>query len=39
MLPGWTFGRDDTGIHRFGAQYVAVNESGVNPDPAIFAVR
>ena len=39
VLPGWTFGNDDTGIYQFGAQYVVVNENGVNPTPPVFAFR
>lgn len=37
VLPGWTFGNDDTGLYQFGAQYVVVNESGINPTPPMFA--
>ncbi len=37
VLPGWTFGDDDTGIYQIGKNFVCVNENGVNPTPPVFA--
>jgi outer membrane protein assembly factor BamB len=37
VLPGWTFGGDDTGLYPIGAQYLVVSGVGANPTPPVFA--